>query len=407
MRRRTNYYGFIIFALLIFLSVGYAVVNSVSLTVTGTAGAGTQTLAVSFTGEYTISNTYKGKATVAANSTSATFTASNMTLNEEITFKYIIANNEKDINASVAASVASNGYFQITLKETSNVGSSINFDLPSNTSTILQVVVKMIKTPITASDSTANFTVNINASPSSNSSIMTGPVQPKFIEFTFLGQKYYAEEGMTWSEFVDSSYNTNRTFYRTASVIKYSVSGDNVIYAGNYVSANDYIIDKGLYSFEECCFDAGMRVLMADGTYKNIEDVEVGDMVMSLNEDTGEYIVQEVKATIINKHSTDLVYVNLSNGVQIGMRAYHPLLTTEGWKSLRPEYAETQIDVGKVEMLEVGDTIVGYGDNVTVVSIEQRPEVDNYYTYNLSVEGYHNYIVEGIVVHNAGCPFDM
>ena len=27
----------------------------------------------------------------------------------------------------------------------------------------------------------------------------------------------------------------------------------------------------------------------------------------------------------------------------------------------------------------------------------------DYKTYNLSIEGYHNYIVEGIVAHNAGC----
>ena len=402
MRRRTNYYGFIIFALLIFLSVGYAVVNSVSLTVTGTAGAGTQALAVSFTGEYTISNTTKGKATVAANSTSATFTASNMTLNEEITFKYIIANNEKDINASVVASVNSNGYFEVTLKELSNVGSSINFDLPSNTSTILEVIVKMVKTPITSSDSTANFTVNINASPSSNSAVMSGPVEPKTAEFRFYSTMYKFVPGMTWGEWINSSYNVNSQLYLSNGIVYYA--GDFAMGPNGVVRDTDIIVANFPYSFNDCCFDAGMRVLMADGTYKNIEDIEVGDTVMSLNEDTGEYIVQEVKATIINKHSTDLVYVNLSNGVQIGMRAYHPLLTTEGWKSLRPEYAETQIDVGKVQMLEVGDTIVGYGDNVTVVSIEQRPEVENYYTYNLSVEGYHNYIVEGIVVHNAACP---
>ena len=88
MRNRRNFNFVIIFALVLFLSVGYAVVNSVTLSVTGTSTAATEDLAVSFTGEHTISNTTKGKATVAANSTSATFTASNMSLNEEITFKY-------------------------------------------------------------------------------------------------------------------------------------------------------------------------------------------------------------------------------------------------------------------------------------------------------------------------------
>ena len=38
--------------------------------------------------------------------------------------------------------------------------------------------------------------------------------------------------------------------------------------------------------------------------------VEVGDMVMSLDEETGEYVPQKVLATIIREKSDDLVYVN-------------------------------------------------------------------------------------------------
>ena len=144
---------------------------------------------------------------------------------------------------------------------------------------------------------------------------------------------------------------------------------------------------------------------MADGTEKNIEDVEVGDMVMSLDEETGEYVPQKVLATIIREKSDDLVYVNLSNGTRIGMRAYHPLLTTEGWKSLRPEQAETVMDVGEVPLLKVGDILVGYEENVNIVSIEKREHIENYNTYNLTIENTHNYIVEGVVAHNAtSCP---
>ena len=151
-----------------------------------------------------------------------------------------------------------------------------------------------------------------------------------------------------------------------------------------------------------CCFDAGSQVLMANGKTKNIEEVKDGDMVMSLNEDTGEFVSQEVKKIITKHNSDDLVYVNLSNGERIGMRAYHPLLTTEGYKSLRPDFAETTMEAGeKVELLRVGDTLVGYKENVAVISIEERPEIENYNTYNLAIEGYHNYIVNGIVVHNA------
>ena len=127
-------------------------------------------------------------------------------------------------------------------------------------------------------------------------------------------------------------------------------------------------------------------------------------MIMSLDESTGEYVVKRVTATIIRKNSDDLVYVNLSNGVRIGMRAYHPLLTTEGWKSLRPEQAETVMEVGTVSMLNVGDELVGYTNNVTIKSIEQREDIENHNTYNLTIEDTHNYIVEGVVVHNTKCP---
>jgi hypothetical protein len=68
------------------------------------------------------------------------------------------------------------------------------------------------------------------------------------------------------------------------------------------------------------------------------------------------------------------------------MRAYHPLLTVDGWKSLRPALAETLEDVqGKVSLLEVGDTLVGATENVTIVNIISRDFIENYDTYNITV----------------------
>ena len=187
----------------------------------------------------------------------------------------------------------------------------------------------------------------------------------------------------------------------TASADGKSATVHGVLDGVVYISATNSTNTIKVYVKSTCCFDAGSQVLMADGTTKNIEEVKENDMVMSLNEDTGEFVSQKVKNTLIRHNSDDLVYVNLSNGQTIGMRAYHPLLTTEGYKSLRPELAQTTMEVGEsVDLLEVGDTLVGYGENVTITSIEQRPEIENYDTYNLCIEGYHNYIVNGVVVHN-------
>ena len=222
------------------------------------------------------------------------------------------------------------------------------------------------------------------------------------ISFTYDGNTFEAEEGMTWRDWINSEYCTDTGF--TEDRNGYMHNGGEVSYGNSIVKATEKIVADGVYYSYVCCFDAGSKILMANGTTKNIEDVVIGDKVVSLNTETGEFITQKVKDTITNPKSTDLVYVNLSNGTRLAMRAYHPLLTTEGWKSLRPELAETRMDVEEVQLLEIGDTLVGYKENAKVVSVDARPEVENYPTYNLSIDGYHNYIVDGIVAHNAACP---
>lgn len=224
------------------------------------------------------------------------------------------------------------------------------------------------------------------------------------IEFTIEGETFYAYEGMTWGDWASNGAFSGDLYYDDG----YNIWDDDLVIGdgdNNWVYSYDEISNGvDYYLIEFCCFDAGSLVMMADGTTKNIEDVKVGDLVMSLNEDTGEFISQKVTGTTINPKSTDLVYVNLSNGVRIGMRAYHPLLTTEGWKSLRPDSPDAiRENIDGLSLLEVGDTLVGYGENVTIVSVEEREEVSDYKTYNLSVEGYHNYVVEGVVAHNVAC----
>lgn len=204
MKSKKSYKLLIIFGLILFLGIGYAVVNSVTLTITGTAGAGSETIDVSFNGTKTVSNSTKGSANVTAGSTTATFTASNMTLNESITFTYTVQNKETDVAADVTISTTgSNSYFTVTASPTSTTIQ------PSSTS-VVTVVVKMIKTPIDSSNGSASFTVSINAVP-------TEPANE--ITFRVNSTQYTALEGMTWSEFIASPYNTSGFTENTGSVL--------------------------------------------------------------------------------------------------------------------------------------------------------------------------------------------
>lgn len=237
---------------------------------------------------------------------------------------------------------------------------------------------------------------------------------------------FTATRGQTWSDwilsFAGANTSGNGILYVSADQKLYVDPLNNTMsdYYGSYGTAdaslkfiNDsweeqtlgsVIVPNGVYGTPVCCFDPGTKILMADKTLKNIEDVIIGDIVISYNEETGEFEESPVVNAIVKHNSDDLVYVVLSDGTEVGMRAYHPLLTTDGWKSLRPELAETVMDVkGDVSLLEVGDTLVCFDENKTIKEIITREAIANYDTYNLTVARNHNYIANGIVAHNAAC----
>ncbi len=60
------------------------------------------------------------------------------------------------------------------------------------------------------------------------------------------------------------------------------------------------------------CFVAGTKVLMYDGSYKNIEDMEVGDYVLSWDEETGENVAGYVSATM-QSQSDDLYEITFED----------------------------------------------------------------------------------------------
>ena len=79
-------------------------------------------------------------------------------------------------------------------------------------------------------------------------------VTPATITFTIDGTTYQAEEGMTWSEWCESSYNTNQKYTNLAGGIS-SSGGAFVHYNGTKVSTADTIISNASYTLKS---DGGM-----------------------------------------------------------------------------------------------------------------------------------------------------
>ena len=137
------------------------------------------------------------------------------------------------------------------------------------------------------------------------------------------------------------------------------------------------------------CFTAGTKIQTDEGE-KNIEDIEVGDMVLSKDEETGEQAYKEV--TALHRNEKDTTY-KLSVGSQIiETTDNHPFwVNGKGW-------------VLAVDLM-VGDELVQSNgnrlkiDNKEIVHHDEKVKV-----YNFTVADFHTYFVSdlGIWVHNIG-----
>ncbi|RIE03934.1 polymorphic toxin-type HINT domain-containing protein [Cohnella faecalis] len=148
---------------------------------------------------------------------------------------------------------------------------------------------------------------------------------------------------------------------------------------------------KGLKAVEAAscnCFTAGTKVQTDEGE-KKIEDIEVGDRVLSKDETTGEVAYKEVTATF--NHETDEIYNIYVGGQTIESTFNHPFYVKDkGWTFVKD--------------LKVGDLLVqSDGDTLKIDSIEL--EYKNVTVYNMTVDEFHTYFVSdlGIWVHNTAC----
>ncbi|MFI1482846.1 polymorphic toxin-type HINT domain-containing protein [Streptomyces sp. NPDC020747] len=145
------------------------------------------------------------------------------------------------------------------------------------------------------------------------------------------------------------------------------------------------------------CFLAGTGVLMADGSTKNIEDIELGDKVLATDPETGKTSEREVTATIVtddDKQFTDLTISTPDGREHLTATHEHPF-----WSVSEHEW----IEAGK---LKPGMTLrTDNGRTVKVTATRQYEQRAR--TYNLTIEGLHTYYVLAgatpVLVHNSNC----
>lgn len=233
------------------------------------------------------------------------------------------------------------------------------------------------------------------------------PKEINYIDFFIKNEGYVAIEGMTFEQWVNTPFNTGNWSISGNSIHRYNSNG---WYDTIDCSRTDLIapISYAILSEDDgCCFVAGTQILMADNATISIENVKIGDQVISYDVDTGENYIVSVLNTIVNKHSIKMAKVIFDNGVILEMTDYHPIYTLNGWKSLTNHMGYETLVVG-----DIAKTINGWSG---VVEIEQYTLETPIETYTLDVIGlkenpdrddntHDNFYANGIVAHNAACP---
>lgn len=151
------------------------------------------------------------------------------------------------------------------------------------------------------------------------------------------------------------------------------------------------------------CFVAGTQVLMADGTEKPIEDIQVGEAVLAWNEETKRMFSTTVVKALHHEQKPQILFdVELDDGRKFTVNNDHPMYVVEDGDFVFTD--ELAGRFAKGEPITFQDS---KNQPVKVASLRMRR--DTCKMYNLYVEGQrkngHTYYASGILVHNFGTDF--
>ncbi|WP_244282962.1 polymorphic toxin-type HINT domain-containing protein, partial [Leptospira neocaledonica] len=155
--------------------------------------------------------------------------------------------------------------------------------------------------------------------------------------------------------------------------------------AGNAFGDFAYINDKGEVVFRSC-FVAGTLVWTKDGQ-RPIETIQVGDIVLSWDEETSQNEYRTVTETFVNP-TTTILKITYTDGTSIETTWNHPFYLQQGlW-------------VNAKDLMQGDLSVTAEGKTATIASVVEIIRNDT--VYNFEVEENHTYFVSkaGVLVHN-------
>lgn len=149
------------------------------------------------------------------------------------------------------------------------------------------------------------------------------------------------------------------------------------------------------------CFAPGTKINLPGGVIKNIEEIQVGDSVMTYNMETKTYEPHDVIGTYVHHHTPRMIMMRFTNGSVISATPDHPLLCTKGWRSRNVKGSLDNYGV-EVQRLEFNkDIVIGLHDTKAwITEVDELSIGPDYDSYDIEVDTGDTFIAEGIVFYN-------
>lgn len=148
------------------------------------------------------------------------------------------------------------------------------------------------------------------------------------------------------------------------------------------------------------CFAAGSPVRLADGTEMPIEDLKLGMVVSAYDEENKTITESEVVCVQMLRRDVEIYDIVFESGKRLTLTDSHPLMTTFGWGAINVNAAVKEHAIDMFNLL-VGDEVITADGTDKITQIVARTDLKGSAVYNIDVEPYDNYFVNGILAHNA------
>lgn len=154
------------------------------------------------------------------------------------------------------------------------------------------------------------------------------------------------------------------------------------------------------------CLPAGSRILMSDFTFKNIENIQLGDKVFGFEENCNSLenlrLIPSKVTHLFKGESNDLYEISspyFKNPIVI--TGEHPILSEDGWRTAvslnQNKIAITNFDIENIQNIEITSTHRRVFISSSDYSIRKLNE--SRVVYNFETES-NTYITERLLVHN-------